>query len=202
MKYRRDRHRIIPPLPTEAAMFAVVFEVLPSASAYQRYLDTAAALRPRLDEIPGFVSIERFRSITEPGWILSLSLWETEAALVQWRNHGEHHAAQEAGRTSVFDDYRLRVVRTVDAETSQAENSLLLAIHEHPANHSVPRSKRFDSLVNPGRHVDLWEADTASAGQHLLLPASECIWYANVLRDYSLFDRRQAPQHFPAVTRS
>lgn len=182
-------------------MFAVVFEVLPSASGYQRYLDTAAALRPRLDEIPGFVSIERFRSMTHPGWILSLSLWETETALVQWRNHGEHHAAQEAGRASVFDDYRLRVVRMADAETSHAENNPLLVMHEHPADHSMPRSKRFDSLVSPGKHIDLWETDMASIGQHLLRPASERIWYANVLRDYGLFDRQQAPQHFPAATR-
>lgn len=182
-------------------MFAVVFEVLPSASAYQRYLDTAAALRPRLDEIPGFVSIERFRSITDPGWILSLSLWETEAALVQWRSHGEHHAAQETGRTSVFDDYRLRVARMVDAEASRAQNSPLLVIHEHPVDHSMPRSKRFDSLVTPGKQVDLWEADAPSAEQLLPPAASEHVWCANVLRDYGLFDRHQAPQHFPAVTR-
>ncbi|WP_082583864.1 antibiotic biosynthesis monooxygenase family protein [Noviherbaspirillum sp. Root189] len=182
-------------------MYAVVFEVLPSASGYQRYLDTAAALRPRLDEIPGFVSIERFRSMTNPGWILSLSFWETETALVQWRNHGEHHAAQEAGRASVFDDYRLRVVRMADAGTSPVENSPLLVMHEHPANPSLPRGKRFDSLVTPGKHIDLWESDAGFAEPLLPPAASERIWCANVLRDYGLFDRQQAPQHFPAVTR-
>lgn len=176
-------------------MFAVVFEVLPSPSGYQRYLDTAAALRPRLDEIEGFVSIERFRCLSDPGWILSLSFWRHEAALVQWRGHGEHHAAQHAGRGGVFDDYRLRVVRMHDAfpATSPAP---LIVLRDDPSEDAGGR--RFQSLADESKLIGLADAEAvageASAGRHRL-------HYGEVLRDFGLFDRLQAPQQFPAVSR-
>jgi len=90
-------------------MFHVIFQVKTSPAGHQTYLDTAARLRPMLDEVRGFVSIERFRSLERDGWLLSLSKWADEAALVKWRTVPEHHAAQEAGRNGVFSDYRLRV---------------------------------------------------------------------------------------------
>jgi heme-degrading monooxygenase HmoA len=171
-------------------MFAVVFEVLPSPSGYQRYLDTAAALRPHLDEIEGFVSIERFRCLTDPGWILSLSFWEHEAALVRWRGHGGHHAAQQAGRGGVFDDYRLRVVRMHDGFPA-ASALPLIVLQDNPP---VPAAgRRFQSLVNGSRHIGL--ADAADERR-------DGLRYGEVLRDYGLFDRVHAPQHFPAVARN
>ncbi|RJF99824.1 antibiotic biosynthesis monooxygenase family protein [Noviherbaspirillum saxi] len=182
-------------------MFAVVFEVLPSPAGYQRYLDTAAALRPRLDEIPGFISIERFRCSTHPGWILSLSFWETEAALVQWRGHGEHHAAQSAGRTAIFDDYRIRVVRMLRQDEAVPAGTPLLVLQEYPVAGEKPRSKRFASLVSPDKDIDLWDADPAFAPQSVQETPASRIWRGTVMRDYGLFDRQQAPQHFPAVTR-
>jgi heme-degrading monooxygenase HmoA len=90
-------------------MIAVVFEVWPEDGRTQEYLDIAAALRPHLDGIDGFVSIERFASLTEPGKILSLSFWRDEAAVEAWRRLDEHRAAQTRGRSVVFRDYRLRV---------------------------------------------------------------------------------------------
>ena len=90
-------------------MIAVIFEVWPSAEGKPTYLDLAAALRPQLERIDGFVSVERFESLSEPGKILSLSFFRDEAAVQAWRNTGEHRAAQEAGRGGVFRDYRLRV---------------------------------------------------------------------------------------------
>ena len=83
-------------------MFAVIFEVEPAAGRQQEYLDIAAALRPELDKIDGFISIERFSSLTNPGKILSLSFWRDEAALIQWRQHEEHHRAQWKGRSGIF----------------------------------------------------------------------------------------------------
>jgi heme-degrading monooxygenase HmoA len=94
-------------------MIAVIFEVWPSAEARQEYLDLAAALRPLLDEIDGFISIERFGSLSEPGKLLSLSFFRDEAALAQWRQLEAHRAAQSAGRQGVFDDYRLRIAAVV-----------------------------------------------------------------------------------------
>jgi heme-degrading monooxygenase HmoA len=90
-------------------MIAVIFEVEPAAGQRQAYLDTAAALRPQLEQIDGFLSIERFESLAQPGKLLSLSFWRDEAAVQQWRNLETHRAAQRAGRDHVFADYRLRV---------------------------------------------------------------------------------------------
>lgn len=90
-------------------MIAVIFEVQPAPGRRQEYLDLAAALRPLLDGIDGFVSIERFESLTQPGKILSLSFWRDEEAVERWRRLGEHRAAQAKGRAEIFEDYRLRV---------------------------------------------------------------------------------------------
>ncbi len=90
-------------------MIAVIFEVWPAAGQQQRYLDFAASLRKELEQIDGFLSVERFQSIAEPGKLLSLSFWRDEAAVEKWRNFLEHRAAQAAGRKSIFRDYRLRV---------------------------------------------------------------------------------------------
>ncbi len=90
-------------------MHAVIFEVEPEPGRRQDYLDIAARLRPELEKIDGFVSIERFESLTNPGKILSLSLWRDEAAVARWRRHEEHREAQRRGRTGIFRTYRLRV---------------------------------------------------------------------------------------------
>ena len=94
-------------------MIAVIFEVWPSAEGRQQYLDLAASLRPLLDEVDGFISIERFSSLSEPGKLLSLSFFRDEAALAQWRQLEAHRAAQTAGRQGLFDDYRLRIAGVV-----------------------------------------------------------------------------------------
>ncbi len=85
------------------------FEAWPAAGQQKRYLDLAAALRPELDGVDGFVSIERFQSLTEPGKVLSLSFWRDEAAVETWRNLPAHRATRTKDRSSVFSDYRLRV---------------------------------------------------------------------------------------------
>lgn len=90
-------------------MIAVIFEVWPAPEAKKTYLDLAAALRPQLEQIDGFISIERFESLSEPGKILSLSFFRDEAAVQAWRTTNEHRAAQAKGRGGVFRDYRLRV---------------------------------------------------------------------------------------------
>jgi len=105
-------------------MIAVIFEVLPHDGRRQAYLDVAAGLRPLLESIDGFVSVERFESLSAPGKILSLSFFRDEAAVARWRALEEHRAAQRAGRERIFDDYRLRVARVLrdygKADRSQA----------------------------------------------------------------------------------
>ncbi|MEZ5628426.1 MAG: antibiotic biosynthesis monooxygenase [Rhodocyclaceae bacterium] len=94
-------------------MLAVIFEVIPAPDARGTYLDIATALRPALETIDGFISIERFESLSQPGKLLSLSFWRDEAAIARWRTLEAHRAAQAAGRQRVFADYRLRVATVV-----------------------------------------------------------------------------------------
>lgn len=90
-------------------MIAVIFEVWPAEGHQQKYLDLAAALRDELDKIDGFISVERFQSLYEPGKILSVSFWRDEDAVRAWRNHEGHRETQAHGRSGVFADYRLRI---------------------------------------------------------------------------------------------
>lgn len=90
-------------------MIAVIFELQPRPGQAQAYFDTAAALRPLLERIDGFISVERFESLATPGRYLSLSFWRDEAAVQQWRRVEAHRAAQAAGRADILADYRLRV---------------------------------------------------------------------------------------------
>jgi heme-degrading monooxygenase HmoA len=94
-------------------MIAVIFEVIPATGRKQEYLDLAASLRPALEQIDGFISIERFESLTNEGKILSLSIWRDEDAVRRWRQFEGHRLAQAKGRTGVFADYRLRVAEVI-----------------------------------------------------------------------------------------
>jgi heme-degrading monooxygenase HmoA len=94
-------------------MIAVIFEVVPRPGRTQDYLDAAAALRPLLAGIDGFLSIERFQSLTDPGKILSLSFWRDEEAVAQWRRLEAHRNTQAFGRQEAFADYRLRVAHVL-----------------------------------------------------------------------------------------
>lgn len=94
-------------------MIAVIFEVWPAEGEMQHYLDLAAALREELARIDGFVSVERFQSLTEPGKFLSLSFFRDEEAVRRWRDHPGHRKTQARGRNGVFADYRLRVASVI-----------------------------------------------------------------------------------------
>ncbi|QEM82643.1 MULTISPECIES: antibiotic biosynthesis monooxygenase family protein [Halomonas] len=94
-------------------MIAVIFEVEPNPGCQQAYMDIAAELKPHLEDIDGFLSIERFESLTQPGRILSLSFWRDEDAVHQWKNFEAHRAAQIKGKQTLFADYRLRVAHVV-----------------------------------------------------------------------------------------
>jgi len=94
-------------------MIAVIFEVMPAPGRKQEYLDLAAALRPQLEKIDGFISVERFASLTHEGKILSLSIFRDEAAVQAWRNVEAHRLAQARGRAGIFSDYRIRVASVI-----------------------------------------------------------------------------------------
>ena len=113
-------------------MIAVIFEVWPNPEHREAYLSTAASLRPLFEKIDGFISVERFQSLTEPGKILSLSVWRDEAAVAEWRAVETHRVEQARGREKLFLDYRLRVAAVIrdsgmnEREEAPADNR---AIH-------------------------------------------------------------------------
>jgi len=94
-------------------MIAVIFEVTPKEGMTDPYLDMAAEMRPLAESIEGFISVERFQSLTTPGKLLSVSFWRDEAALEDWRKLAAHRRAQTHGRTRLFSDYRLRVAGVI-----------------------------------------------------------------------------------------
>ena len=94
-------------------MIAVIFEVWPAEGRLDDYLDLAARLRPTLEQVEGFISVERFQSLTTPGKYLSLSFWRDEQAVATWRAIEAHRAVQSRGRNELFADYRLRIAAVV-----------------------------------------------------------------------------------------
>jgi heme-degrading monooxygenase HmoA len=94
-------------------MIAVIFEVIPRPGQKDAYLAAAASLRQHLEHLDGFISIERFESLTQPGKLVSLSFWRDEKSIERWRNLEAHREAQRAGRQHIFEDYRLRIASVI-----------------------------------------------------------------------------------------
>lgn len=113
-------------------MIAVIFEVIPHAEQKQQYLDIAADLKFMLEKIGGFISVERFQSLTNESKILSLSFFRDEEAILQWRTLQEHRNAQSAGRNIVFENYRLRVASVIrDYGMFEREEAPMDSLHIH-----------------------------------------------------------------------
>jgi heme-degrading monooxygenase HmoA len=115
-------------------MIAIIFEVWPADGRKGDYLELAARLKSVLERMDGFISVERFASLTDPDKLLSLSFWRDEAAVAAWRHEAAHRAAQSAGRAGIFRDYRLRVAAVVrdyglDVRREQAPQDSR-AVHE------------------------------------------------------------------------
>lgn len=116
-------------------MIAVIFEVWPAEGQKETYLDLAAGLREELTKIDGFISIERFQSLTDEGKVLSLSFWRDEEAIQAWRNLEKHRSAQSQGRAGVFADYRLRVASIMrDYGMNERSDAPVDSRERHDAN--------------------------------------------------------------------
>ena len=222
-------------------MIAVIFEVQPHKERFDEYLGLAKALRPRLDEIDGFIDIDRFGSKRTDGRVLSLSIFRDDKAVTRWRTHGEHHGAQGRGRFEIFADYRLRVgeifadtapppghaivqQRFDTTETGDAKVVTISEIVTEPGTlggapdalairlglrAGVPGlidGEAFESIYRPGKLLLLagWrDADAAAAWSPQAADAAPPRHrQVRVLRDYGLFDRREAPQFYPEVPRA
>jgi|SRR5579862_4228973 len=219
-------------------MFAVIFEVQPRSGRKDAYLGLAKQLKPRLEAIEGFIDNERFASKLREGWVLSLSVWRDEKAVVRWRTHCEHHGVQEKGRNDVFADYHLRVGEiTSDSDSDPATEPRQMRLDETAAGSAkactitelTPRPdadlvarvsgladelgvrdgqpglvarEMFESITNPGKLLLLasWtDAATASAWRPVQPDgvSTQRQRQVRVIRDYGMFDRREAPQYYP-----
>jgi heme-degrading monooxygenase HmoA len=223
-------------------MFAVIFEVHPKADQWEAYLGYAKMLRPELEQIDGFVDNIRFRSLTREGWILSLSNWRDEKAVVRWRTKVSHHEIQEKGRNEVLLDYHLRVgqltqdtrlpegyalqeQRLDETETGEGTTVSLIDAKQPPewVKHTSPHDVAkwlglapdaaglvawdvFDAVLTPGNIILLlsWRNHQAAETYETKakLPNDARLRRVRVVRDYGMFDRREAPQYYPEAKRA
>ena len=224
-------------------MFAVVFEVHPGPGKKDAYLENAKLLKPILESIDGFIDNERFESKRHAGWILSLSTWRDEKAVVRWRTQSKHHGIQEAGRDGIFSDYHLRVCEvTADShppqgfqvieqrlDATEIGDAKALAITEvSPARDTTfagtpelfSSNLGFDVTTNGLVDYDVFESIYTTSKILLLTswktPRDAARWtpirFAGVaelrhrqvrnVRDYGMFERREAAQYYPDAKRS
>lgn len=223
-------------------MFSVLFEVHPKADRWDAYLGYAKLLRPELEKVEGFVDNIRYRSLTREGWIMSLSGWRDEKALVRWRTQAVHHGVQEKGRAEVFLDYHLRVGQVtrdtrlpaghtlheqlLDETQAGAGTTVTLIDANRPpewVKHANPDNVAkwlglppnaaglvgrdvFDAVLTPGDVILLlsWRDQAAAEGFEgtVSLNDGARLRHVRIVRDYGMFDRREAPQYYPDAVRS
>jgi heme-degrading monooxygenase HmoA len=223
-------------------MFSVIFEVHPKSDQWDAYLGYARLLRPELVQVEGFVDNIRYASLTREGWILSLSGWRDEKALVRWRTMAIHHDVQQKGRSEVLLDYHLRVGQvTTDTrlpdgfalleqrldETQIGQGTTVILIDAKRPPDWVKKNDPVDVARWLGLAPDApglvgWDVFDAvlTAGDIMLLlswrdqAAAEAfessvslhddvrLRRVRVVRDYGMFDRREAPQYYPDATDS
>jgi heme-degrading monooxygenase HmoA len=222
-------------------MFSVIFEVHPKKEQWDNYLGNAKMLRPELEKVEGFVDNIRYKSLTRPGWILSLSGWRDEKSVVRWRTAQRHHIVQEKGRSEILLDYHLRVGQithdthipvgqTIEEqrldETEIGEGTAITFIDAKWPEVSCEPSDAptvsnylglkpkaaglagwdvYDAVLTPGDVILMiaWKSkgDADAFAKSAALPPGGRLRHVRVVRDYGMFDRREAPQYYPAADR-
>jgi heme-degrading monooxygenase HmoA len=220
-------------------MFCAMLEVNPKSDQFENYFGMAKMLRPELEKIDGFIDNDRYSSLTRPGWLLSLSSWRDEKALVRWSVEGHHHKVMQAARDRVFADYRMHIGEFVADTRIPAGQPLLqqrldvteaalgkaitlldakrdpdwvkqagadavaksLGCEPHTAN--LVEWDVFEAVTTPGVVIALVKWSDLAAAEAFARAAKrpEDVRLRNirVVRDYGMFDRREAPQYFAEV---
>jgi heme-degrading monooxygenase HmoA len=207
-------------------MISLFFEVQIKEGQVDRYLDLAASLKPSLDAMGGCVFIDRFRSLSRKNLVLSYQIWRDEGSMVAWRVDPKHHTVQEAGREKVFDDYRIRISQVLHEErpgkpawrpgrlspyNDPARRPPTFAAVSESRTRELPietswRREAFESVYRPGIFAHLVDVPTSDAGidfgrKLFADPTTEYFRVIEVMRDYGMFDRAEAPQYYPPVAR-
>jgi heme-degrading monooxygenase HmoA len=205
-------------------MISQFFEVQIREGHVDRYLDLAASLKPSLEAMGGCLFIDRFKSLTRNNLLLSYQIWRDEGSMVAWRVDPRHHAVQETGREKVFADYRIRIAQVMhEARPGKSDWSpqrlspyndptrrpptFVVASEsrnqEFPVETSCKRDV-FESVYRPGIFAHLVDVPSIDAGigigrQLFADPTTEYFRVFEVMRDYGMFDRAEAPQYYPPV---
>jgi heme-degrading monooxygenase HmoA len=207
-------------------MISLFFEVEIKPGQTDRYLDLAAALKPELTAMGGCLFIDRFRSLTRDNLLLSYQIWRDEGALTAWRVHAHHHDVQTLGREKVFSGYRIRVAqvihearpgkpiwqperRTPYNDPERRPPTYVLVAESRNARLPAQaewRSDVFASVYREGRFAHLIDLPDVQSGQEfgarLLADATtDYFRIVDVMRDYTMYDRTEAPQYYPPIDR-
>lgn len=201
-------------------MHALLFEMEPREGHETHYFNRAQALRPLLAKHEGLLFIERFKSLSRPGVILSHSHWRDEAALAKWRSDATHYNAQAAGRNKHFKNYRLRISHVLkmlrqngdtqswstegayaDVRTTAPRYLTIVASKTEPA---VIGGETFLSVNEDENYISIADATSYDHGESIIAKAKESphatfAMIALTSRDYGMFERSEAPQFFPAA---
>jgi heme-degrading monooxygenase HmoA len=208
-------------------MMSLFFEVEIKPERTGQYLNLAASLKPKLDAMGGCLFLDRFRSLSRENLLLSYQIWQDEGAMTAWRVDAQHHKVQTLGREKVFSDYRLRIAQVIhDARRGQP---LWQPERRTPYNDPARRNPTY-VLVTESRGAKLlvtpdWQTDAfasvyregqfahlvelpdvqsgAAFGDRLFAdPTTEYVRIVEVIRDYGMYERTQAPQYYPPVARN
>jgi len=176
-------------------MIGLFFEVIPREGHTSRYFELAAALKPELDRNGGVLFADRYTSLDRPGVVLSHQWWEDEEALIRWRGHTQHRAIQRAGREQHFSDYRIRIGRAADsAEIGATARSVWVSYYDSEPV-ARPAGEFYKSVYREGHSLILGDSAPAAKGNATDIKSFE------IIRDYTMYDRAEAPQHYPPVER-
>ena len=175
-------------------MMGLFFEVTPLEGHASRYFELAAFLKPELEKNGGVLFIDRYASLDRPSVVLSHQWWVDEGALIRWRENAQHRAIQRAGREQHFKDYRLRIGRALEpSRTAAAARRLFVSYHDaEPARRAA--GELFKSVYREGKFLVL--ADQAPAAHEVADSKT-----FEIVRDYTMYERAEAPQEYPPVTR-
>ena len=208
-------------------MMSLFFEVEIKPGRTDQYLNLAASLKPALEAVGGCLFLDRFKSLSRDNLLLSYQIWQDEGAMTAWRVDAKHHNVQTLGREKVFSDYRLRIAqvihearpgrpiwqperRTPYNDPARRQPAYVLVTESKSAQLAARpdwHSVAFASVYRDGQFAHLTDVPDVQSGiafgeRLLAAPTTEYVRVVEVIRDYGMYVRAEAPQYYPPITRN